>query len=42
LVLLPILIGVLEWGVIRREERYLESKFGDTYRDYRSRVRRWF
>lgn len=26
---------------IRPEEAYLEDKFGDTYRDYRSKVRRW-
>jgi protein-S-isoprenylcysteine O-methyltransferase Ste14 len=41
LVLLPVLVGVLEWGVIRREEGYLEAKFGDSYRQYRNRVRRW-
>lgn len=38
--LVPILI-VLHYGVILREERYLERKFGDAYRQYRSRVRRW-
>jgi protein-S-isoprenylcysteine O-methyltransferase Ste14 len=27
---------------IRPEERYLEAKFGDAYRTYRSRVPRWF
>ncbi len=42
LVLLPIALIVLHYGVIRREERYLERKFGDHYRNYRARVRRWF
>jgi protein-S-isoprenylcysteine O-methyltransferase Ste14 len=41
LVLLPLTLAVLYWGVIRREEGYLEAKFGAPYRDYRARVRRW-
>lgn len=32
---------VVRYGVVAREEAYLERKFGDPYRDYRSRVRRW-
>ncbi|HTM51975.1 MAG TPA: isoprenylcysteine carboxylmethyltransferase family protein [Bryobacteraceae bacterium] len=27
--------------VIDKEERYLETKFGAAYRDYKTRVRRW-
>jgi protein-S-isoprenylcysteine O-methyltransferase Ste14 len=41
LVLLPIVLAVIQFAVIRREEAYLEGLFGDTYRDYRAKVRRW-
>lgn len=40
-VLLPLLIASLHYGVIKREESYLERKFGDEFRVYRSQVRRW-
>jgi protein-S-isoprenylcysteine O-methyltransferase Ste14 len=31
----------MHYGVITREERYLDGKFGDAYRTYRAKVRRW-
>jgi len=39
-VLIPVLI-IMHRGVVLREERYLEQKFGETYRHYRSKVRRY-
>lgn len=38
---LPIAIAIMHYGVILREEHYLEVKFGQLYRDYKARVRRW-
>jgi protein-S-isoprenylcysteine O-methyltransferase Ste14 len=38
--LLP-LLWVINTGVIAREEHYLERKFGDAYRAYKARARRW-
>jgi len=40
LVLVPFAL-VIRYGVVAREEAYLERKFGDVYRGYRLRVRRW-
>jgi protein-S-isoprenylcysteine O-methyltransferase Ste14 len=39
--LLPAVQRVMRRGVIEREERYLERKFGDEYLRYKGRVRRW-
>lgn len=36
----PLLI-VMHRGVVLREERYLEQKFGESYRAYRRKVRRY-
>lgn len=37
----PAIWLIIRDGVIRHEEAYLESRFGDTYRAYRNQVRRW-
>jgi protein-S-isoprenylcysteine O-methyltransferase Ste14 len=37
---LPLAITI-RYGVVAREEAYLERRFGDAYRDYKARVRRW-
>jgi protein-S-isoprenylcysteine O-methyltransferase Ste14 len=42
LLLLPLLLVLIDRGVIVPEERYLEAKFGEPYRAYRKEVRRWF
>src|SRR5260221_3460049 len=41
MLLLPAVLFVVNRGVIEREERYLERKFGEQYRQYKERVRRW-
>jgi protein-S-isoprenylcysteine O-methyltransferase Ste14 len=32
---------ILHFGVVKREEQYLEAKFGDSYRDYVTKVPRY-
>ncbi len=39
--LLPLALVVVHVTVIQREERYLEQQFGEEYRAYKARVRRW-
>jgi protein-S-isoprenylcysteine O-methyltransferase Ste14 len=41
LVLWPLVILAVRQLVIRPEEQYLIQRFGQTYTDYQSRVRRW-
>ena len=37
---LPLAITI-RYGVVAREEAYLERRFGDAYRQYKAHVRRW-
>jgi hypothetical protein len=41
IVLLVPLLVIMHFGVVLREERYLEQNFGEAYRQYRSKVRRY-
>jgi len=41
LLLTPPLAITIRYGVIAREEAYLQRRFGGSYRDYKARVRRW-
>ena len=42
LLTLVVIVPVLRYGVIAREEAYLECKFGSSYVEYKKSVRRWF
>jgi protein-S-isoprenylcysteine O-methyltransferase Ste14 len=41
ILLLPVALLAIQRGVIEREERYLEHKFGEEYLSYKTQVRRW-
>ena len=41
MLILPAVLSLMYFGVIAREERYLERKFGTQYLAYKQRVRRW-
>jgi protein-S-isoprenylcysteine O-methyltransferase Ste14 len=41
LVLVPPVLVIIYATAIRREEAYLERKFGDTYIAYKATARRW-
>jgi protein-S-isoprenylcysteine O-methyltransferase Ste14 len=41
LFLVPLVVLAVQSLAIAKEEHYLEHRFGDAYRQYRTRVRRW-
>jgi protein-S-isoprenylcysteine O-methyltransferase Ste14 len=40
-IVLPFIIFIMNTYLIRKEESYLESRFGERYRAYKQQVRRW-
>ena len=41
IILFPILLLIVQEYIIKREEKYLERRFGQEYLDYKGSVRRW-
>ena len=40
-ILAPVFAVAVTWLAILPEERHLETRFGDAYRAYKARSRRW-
>lgn len=40
-ILAPLFAGLVTWLAILPEERHLEARFGEAYRAYKARTRRW-
>jgi protein-S-isoprenylcysteine O-methyltransferase Ste14 len=38
---IPVFTWIIVTRFVHREERHMEEQFGDAYRDYKRRVRRW-
>jgi protein-S-isoprenylcysteine O-methyltransferase Ste14 len=41
LLLAPVTVAAVNWLAISREEAHLERRFGQSWRDYAAKVRRW-
>jgi protein-S-isoprenylcysteine O-methyltransferase Ste14 len=41
LLLFPAVFFLVDYAVVRREERYLDGRFGDEYKRFKARVPRW-
>ena len=37
----PLLVSIVQFYIIRKEEEYLHRRFGDSYELYKKQVRRW-
>lgn len=41
IILFPLLLLIVQQYIIKREEKYLERRFGREYLDYKAKVRKW-
>ena len=41
IIFLPLLIIIIQEYIIKREEKYLELAFGQQYKEYKNKTRRW-